>query len=95
MKKKVLITTLIAAPLLSLSSMAFAAEPASAEPVLLTTAQMDRVTAGNSAADGDNLVNLGQINVSPVTVVQLNVLNFGYASNSADVWSGNYSRVRQ
>jgi hypothetical protein len=58
--KSSVITTLVAAPLLSLSSMAFAAEPPSAkpvlsaepilsaEPVLLSAVEMDRVTAAGS-----------------------------------------------
>lgn len=79
--KKSLITTLVAAPLLSLSAMAFAAEPASAEPMLLSASEMDGVTAGA-------LIDFGQINISPITVIQLNVLSFGTA-NIADLTSGN------
>lgn len=77
--KKSLITTLIAAPLLSLSSLAFAAEPVS-----LTEAQMDGVTAGLL-----NFARLTQINVSPVTVVQISALNFGGGNNLAGIVSGN------
>lgn len=80
--KKSFITTLVAAPLLSLSSMAFAAEPEASEPVLLTSSQMDSVSAGA-------LINLGQINISPITVVQLNILNFANATNLASIISGN------
>jgi len=87
--KKSLITTLVAAPLLTLSSMAFAAEPAAAEPVMLSAAQMDSVTAG---AD---LSNLFQFNISPVTVVQISALNFGGVTNIADILSGNFGRVLQ
>lgn len=81
--KKSMITTLVAVPLLSLSSLAFAAEPVSAEPLLLSAAQLDNVTAG---AD---IINLGQWNISPVTAIQLNVLNFGSATNVANILSGN------
>jgi len=89
MKKKSLITTLIAAPILSLSSMAFAAQPA--EPVALTSAQMDSVTAGAY----DDYAAIGQINISPVTIVQINALNYGYAKNYAEVYSGNWADTYQ
>jgi hypothetical protein len=87
--KKSLITTLVAAPLLTLSSMAFAAEPAAAEPVMLSAAQMDGVTAG-----GD-LASLFQFNISPVTVVQISALNFGGGNNIADIVSGNLGHILQ
>jgi hypothetical protein len=81
--KKSLITTLVAVPLLALSSMAMAAEPVPAEPILLSADQMDGVTAGAA------IINLGQWNISPITVIQLNVLNFGGAINLASIASGN------
>jgi hypothetical protein len=88
--KKSLITTLVAVPLLSLSSMAFAVEPAAAEPVLLSASQMDGVTAGAfSTAD------LFQLNISPVTVVQISALNFGGGNNIADIVSGNLGHILQ
>jgi hypothetical protein len=63
--KKTLIASLVAVPLLSLSSMTFAAEP-----VLLTEAQMDAVTAG----DYDTFhAYVWQYNNSSVTNVQANV----------------------
>ncbi|HVK95277.1 MAG TPA: hypothetical protein VM571_11205 [Noviherbaspirillum sp.] len=43
--KKSLVASLIVAPLLSLSSLVFAAEPAAHEPIQLTANQMDEVTA--------------------------------------------------
>lgn len=87
--KKSLITTLVAAPLLSLSSLAFAADPASVDPMLLTSSQMDGITAGvaDTAA-------IGQLNISPVTVVQVNVLSVG-SSNVADIVSGNFGAAFQ
>ncbi len=81
--KKTLVGTLVAVPLLSLSSMAFAAEP-----VALSAAEMDSVTAGA-------LVDLGQWNISPITVIQLNVLNYGVTTNIADIVSGNAAWTRQ
>lgn len=83
--KKSLIATLIAAPVLSLSSMAYAAEP-----VALTDVQMDSVTAGFF-----DTANVFQFNASPVTIAQLNIANFGYSSNKAKVDSGNSSYIRQ
>jgi hypothetical protein len=89
--KKSLITTLVAAPLLSLSSMAFAVEPAASEPVLLSASQMDGVTAaGTFSAAG-----LFQLNISPVTVVQISALNFGGGNNIADILSGNLGHIQQ
>jgi opacity protein-like surface antigen len=86
--KKSLITTLVAVPVLSLSSMAFAAEPVQAEPIVLSSVQMDGVTAGF------NFSAIDQFNVSPVTVTQLNVLTVG-GSNKAIVYSGNNAWVTQ
>jgi len=88
--KKSLITTLVVAPLLSLSSMAFAAEPTAPEPVLLSASQMDGVTAG-----AFSVARLFQLNISPVTVVQINALNFGSAINVADILSGNLGNILQ
>lgn len=85
--KKSLITTLVAAPLLSLSSMAFAAQPAAAEPVLLSASQMDGVTAGA-------LIDFGQFNVSPIVAVQLNLFS-DYATNALNIVSGNVGFARQ
>ncbi len=88
--KKSLITTLIAAPLLSLSSLAFAAEPVSVEPMLLTASEMDSVTAGawfNAS--------IFQINISPVIVTQISVLNFGGGNLLANIISGNLGGILQ
>jgi len=89
--KKSLIATLIAVPLLSLAPLASAADPAPHEPVLLSAAEMDSVTAGvfNYSAG------IFQFNVSPVTVVQVNALNFGNAVNIADIISGNLGGIGQ
>lgn len=87
---KSLMATLIAAPLLSLSSLAFAAEPASSEPMMLSAAEMDGVTAGQLFDAG-----LFQINISPVTVVQISALNFGGGNNLADIISGNLGGIGQ
>ncbi len=84
--KKSLITTLIAVPLLSLSSMAFAAEP-----VLLTASEMDGVTAG---LFDFKWAQINQLNASPVTIAQANVLTLG-GGNAAVVTSGNNARIRQ
>jgi hypothetical protein len=61
--KKSLITSLVSASLLSLSSMAFAAEPEQ-----LTTAQMDNVTAGLL---NFNIVQLAQTINAPVAAVAI------------------------
>jgi hypothetical protein len=90
--QKSLITTLVAVPLLSLSSMVFAAEPASSA-VTLTAAQMDVVTAGYR-----DRAFVFQYNASPVTTTQVSVLNIGSGDNGnnvAYVTSGNFSYIRQ
>jgi hypothetical protein len=84
--KKSLITTLIAAPLLSLSSMAFASEP-----MQLSAAQMDGVTAGFFSF---KYADIKQFNASPVTVAQANVLTIG-GGNVAKVVSGNTAVIKQ
>lgn len=84
--KKSLIATLVAAPLLSLSSMAFASEP-----VLLSAAEMDGVTAG---AISFKFAQINQLNVSPVGVLQFNIANVG-GGNEALVVSGNHAEIRQ
>ncbi|WP_019142215.1 hypothetical protein [Noviherbaspirillum massiliense] len=90
-----LITTLVAAPVLSLSSIAFAAEPAVTEPMQLTAAQMDGVTAGQFLSF-NNVALVGQLNLSPVTVAQISALNFaGSGNNTAFIFSGNSSVIRQ
>lgn len=90
--QKSLITTLVAVPLLSLSSMVFAAEPASSA-VTLTAAQMDVVTAGYR-----DRAYVFQYNASPITATQVSVLNIGggdNGNNTAFITSGNFSYVRQ
>lgn len=98
--KTSVITILVAAPLLSLSSMAFSAEPTSAEPTLLSAVEMDGVTAGTYS---HNYAKVFQINESPVTVLQISNQNIALAgtggaaagNNSALVVSGNFAFVRQ
>ena len=83
--KKSLITTLVAVPLLSLSSMTFAAEP-----VLLTASEMDGVTAGVFSF---KWAQINQANISPVLTVQLSGASvFG---NSSYVNSGNSAAIVQ
>jgi hypothetical protein len=89
--KKSLITTLVAAPLLSLSTLAFADAPAAAEPVLLTAVEMDGVTAGFFSF---KYAQINQWNASPVTVAQANVLTLG-GGNAAFVSSGNNAVIKQ
>ena len=89
--KKSLIATLVAAPLLSLSSMAFAATPVVSEPVLLTAVQMDSVTAGFFSF---KFAQINQANASPVTGLQLNLLNIG-GGNASTVVSGNTGVIVQ
>lgn len=91
--KKPIITSLVAAPLLVLSSIAFASEP-----MLLSANEMDGVTAGwYSYVEKTALV--GQLNVSPVTVVQTSAVNisaFGSAgNNSTSITSGNMTYISQ
>ncbi|MGE5621731.1 MAG: hypothetical protein ACM3WS_01035 [Bacillota bacterium] len=83
--KKSLVTSLIALPLLTLSSMAFAAtEVTPNEPMLLSAHEMDSVTAGGrharqvaalpgfqQAFGNTNFATLIQIIYAPVTVVQI------------------------
>ena len=83
--KKSLITTLVAVPLLSLSSMAFAAEP-----VLLTASEMDGVTAGVFSF---KFAEINQANVSPVLTVQISAVSVN--GNSSHVDSGNHAAIIQ
>jgi len=100
MKKK-LATGLIAIPLLTLSSMAFAGEHDAQEPMLLSAQQMDDVTAGARRGFGldsgswrvANAVykraELTHINISPITIVQIG------NNNTAVVFSGNFGGLSQ
>ncbi|MDB5764643.1 MAG: hypothetical protein JWQ21_3638 [Herminiimonas sp.] len=98
--KKSMIATLVAVPVLSISSMAFAAEP-----VLLSAAEMDGVTAGTYSR-----TSVRQINLSNVTFTQVSLLNAAGggeggssgAGGSASagnqigvVLSGNFSYIRR
>lgn len=80
--------SLLAVPLLSMSAMSFASEP-----VALSSAQMDAVTAGQTVTK-IALINAIQGNVSPVLVIQANLGTIG-SSNTTLVQSGNFIRVRQ
>ena len=98
--KKSLASTLIVMPLLSLSSMVFAAEPAAEEPLVLSSVQMDDVTAGrarelrsSSATSSGPIV--WQANISPVIVVQIAVLNNGDFTQAASIVSGNFASILQ
>lgn len=98
--KKALVTSL-SVSLMALSSMAFAAGPAAQEPLQLSAEQMDSVTAGRNAGRTNapglqrqqnwlrNRATLSQINISPVTIVQIG------NNNTAIVYSGNFSSIRQ
>jgi len=103
--KKFLVASLIAVPLLTLSSAAFAEESATQEPMLLTANQMDGVTAGRPFAHelppsflhslqslityATKSIIANQINISPVTIIQIG------NNNTAIVYSGNFSTIRQ
>jgi hypothetical protein len=89
--KKSLIATLVAVPLLSLSSMAFADTPAASEPVLLTAVEMDGVTAGYFSL---KFAQINQGNISPVNTLQFNLLNAG-GGNYSIVGSGNTAAIVQ
>lgn len=101
--KKQLAANLIAVSLLTLSSIASAADSATQEPMLLTAAQMDEVTAGRQMTAG-RFYNPGywrpvtsifkqaaitQINISPVTIIQIGNNNY------ATVFSGNFASIFQ
>ena len=100
--KKSLVSTLIAAPLLTLSSLAFAQEAAPSEPLsyeepmLLSMVEMDDVTAGRRGnfSRPNWSGGLTQINISPVIIVQVAVLNFGDVTQFASVVSGNFFSIR-
>lgn len=90
--KKSLVITLIAAPVLCMSSMAFAGQPAPAQPMQLSAAQMDGVTAGGrmswqapSFVYHPVVVNqqLNQVNNSSITILQIG------NGNTAFVFNGN------
>jgi hypothetical protein len=99
--KKSLVSTLFAVPLLTLSSMAFAAEPDSTESFMLSAAQMDDVTAGkhyspHGGSDARNFARVTQINISPVIIIQIALFNSGGSiTQIASVISGNFSSIRR
>ena len=99
--KKSFVASLIAAPLLTLSSIACAANPAE-QPMLLNAQQMDGVTSGRylSSPSFDpgfwqsyftayKQAFITQINTSPVTIVQIG------SYNTAIVYSGNFATITQ
>lgn len=101
--KKSFAASLIAVPLLTLSSIAWAAGPAAQEPLLLTASQMDDVTAGRNhrpaVAERNAFfpalvraykrAEITQINQSPVTIIQIG------SYNTAIVYSGNFATIYQ
>ncbi|MDB5764646.1 MAG: hypothetical protein JWQ21_3641 [Herminiimonas sp.] len=104
--KKTLVNTIIAVPLLTLSSMVFASETApdfdSGGPMLLSAAQMDDVTAGKKPASfspfgsHSSQIGVSQINISPVIVIQIAMFNTGGAiTQIATVISGNFSTIHR
>jgi hypothetical protein len=92
--KKFLISAAIATQLLTLSSVASASDvqTISEEPIVLSAVEMDDVTAG---ARRSSLASIFQINISPVIVTQISVLNFGTTWNIADILSGNLGGILQ
>jgi hypothetical protein len=101
--KKTLVSTLIAVPLLALSALASAEEAGSLEtlqsqePMLLTVAQMDDVTAGTRKISSRNWsLGLTQINISPVIIIQIAMFNSGGdITQIASVISGNFFTLRR
>lgn len=101
--KKSLVTSLIALPLLTLSSMAFAAtDVAPNEPMLLSAHEMESVTAGGRHARHTlspgfqqffnmNVATVTQVIYAPVTVIQIG------NNNTALVYSvnSNFALIRQ
>jgi hypothetical protein len=86
--KKSFVAALIAMPLLSLSSMAFAAGPASNGPIQLSATQMDGVTAGTRSAWYAPTfvyqpVQINQVNAPSITILQVG------NNNTAFVFTGN------
>lgn len=99
--KKSLAVSLIALPLLSTFSIAHADGLDAQEPVVLSAAEMDDVTAGawgrfsayqnswRSYTASNNYSQLTQVNISPVTIVQIG------NNNTAIVYSGNFAWINQ
>jgi hypothetical protein len=83
--KSSMILTLVAAPLLSLSSMVSAMEPASAEPVLLSAIEMDGVTAGTESV---NYARTFQYNRSRTSVYQFSIGNAAGGGSGGSGGSG-------
>ncbi|MDQ9169271.1 hypothetical protein Q8A64_02485 [Oxalobacteraceae bacterium R-40] len=67
-----LLTPLLTAALFSISATSMASDLPQEQPISLTATQMDEVTAGASFA----LPGFLQLNVAPVVVTQIRVLNF-------------------
>ena len=104
--KKSSVTTMIAAPLITLSSIAFSAELPKDEPMLLTANQMDSVTAGRYGDTWDPQAFLsrfsraGFFNFSPITqevyapvYAPVTIVQLGNNNTAAVVFSipSNYS----
>src|SRR5687768_7448613 len=96
--KKSFVASLIAVPLMAFASMAFASEHEASSPMLLSVEQMDSMTAGRyffnpnvwqSLFTAYKRAEIFQINVSPVTIVQIG------SYNTAIVYSGNFATITQ
>lgn len=96
--KKSLVASLIAVPLMAFASVASASEHEAPSPMLLSAEQMDGVTAGRyffnpnvwqSFLTAYKRAEIFQINVSPVTIVQIG------SYNTAIVYSGNFATITQ
>ena len=78
--KRIKFSSVLASACIAMSSSAFAHTSLEEEPVMLSSAQMDEVTAGL-------YLNLGfiQLNVAPVVITQIRVLKYELNVNWTDV----------
>lgn len=89
---------LLAIPVLSLSAMAYAAEPAGNE-IVLSASQMDGVTAGtwsqfsNWQYQGNqtNQTQAGNVNISPAVGVQVFTVNSSQTVTGGSISQSNYT----
>jgi hypothetical protein len=95
-----MIAKLLAVPALSISAMAFAADPADNE-LVLSAAQMDGVTAGSwyntfrtnilSQTNSTTQNQIGNINVSPAIGVQVLTFNSSQIVTGGSITQSNYT----